>query len=307
MGNIFAQQNDELLASLALIHAHYRNKMALKYQITSLTIRENYIKTNQDPRLQAESNKLAKMIQRKLLTLHELQKILIAKAFEKKSLPSTSNSMDLFSEQEIFSLLKLDSPYDLIKIEKLKLDSLRNRLTLAKSHLSHCKNVYNVNQKLIDESSIKTSNLIQFQTEISDLKHYIKFYNTNNELMSKKKNFLVKTKSLKSLTAAKEGRGLPTNVILLKSKKCMKIELEEKILRYRSSIIRQHGKVKKGCKGVYDRLMKKIALTPSEKREKEELDRVAGKIKEIEEKIKCWIIEKGYFTEKSLDYKRLVS
>jgi hypothetical protein len=280
--------------------------MAMKYQITSLTIRENYFKTNQDPRLQAESAKLARAIQKKLVTLHELYKTLSAKALEKKSSSQTAESFDLFSEQELFTLLKTDNPYDLIKIEKIKLDSLRNRLTLAKSHLSHCKNVYKVNQNLIEESSMQASTLIQFHEEISDLKHYIKFYNTNNELIRKKKNFLVKTKSFMSLTIGKEGRGLPTNVILLKSKKCMKQELEEKILRYRGRILRKHGKVKKWCKDANEKLRKKLALTPSEKVEKEELDRVAAKIEELGKNIKCWLIEKEYLMDKSLDCKRLV-
>ncbi|OMJ91508.1 hypothetical protein SteCoe_5877 [Stentor coeruleus] len=298
MGNVLSPKNDDIIASLALLRAYVQNKMAIKYQINTLTIRQNYYKSNLDIRLQTDCSKLVRISEKKLQTYFDSKKLFV-KSFKGRLPCPPAIFNEIVSKQELFNTYDIENVYDLIGLEIDKLLTQRNRLEQAKSRLIDCLNTFKSYQIVIDHLSIRATNLTQLKIEILDLKHYISFCRTNNDLMHTRKRQFNRSKSLRRYTGNNNCKVIFPSILLLKNKLCMKTEAQHKISKSKSAIIKKYSKVKKNLREVYDRLHKKVILTTTERMEKESLQEMIEKIKDLKEIVKQWKQDKVFALEKS--------
>lgn len=298
MGNALSPKNDDMVASLALLRAYVQNKMAIKYQINTLTIRQNYYKSNLDTRFQNNCSKQAKLGQKKLQIYLNTKHRLVSSSTNRHHLSPTKIN-EIVSKQELFNIYDIENLYDLIRLEIDQLLTQRNRLEQAKERLIDCLNSFQNYQVLLEHLSIKATHLSQLKIEILDLRHYISFLNSNNDLMHKRKNQFNRSKSLRRLTSNKHCKVIFPNVLLLKNKFCMKTEAQYKISKYKSAIIKKYTNIKKNLREIYDRMCKKVILTTIERMEKESLQEMIEKIENLKVQVKQWKKDKGFALEKS--------
>ena len=152
MGNLFGSTPEESRGLFGLLKAHYQQKSLIKHQISRLTIKQNYHKSNPTPRLEQETLELDKIASHKILSLKQLVKDL------RKKQPPTMDEPGIFlreilnlPNQKMCHFLQNEDPEELIIKEQEDLEYLQITLARNQGRIQDFKNWYIANEERIDE------------------------------------------------------------------------------------------------------------------------------------------------------------